>query len=128
MKDNKMTKKFGKLFVVAFTLALFTGIGTITFAQEVYTGNATHLRGKNNSTYTFNIVGASTGKVWGSDEYTDDSNIARAAVHAGLVAVGESKTVTIKILPGRSSYPSTTRNGVTTTSYGSWQGSYEFVR
>ena len=61
---------------------------------------------------------------FGSTANADDST----AVHAGLVAVGETKTVTIRILPGRDSYPSTTRNGVTTTSFGSWQGSYEFVR
>jgi hypothetical protein len=90
--------------------------------------NAVHLRGNNNLLYTFQIVGASNGSVWGSDVYTDDSNIASAAVHAGLVAVDESATVTIRILPGRDSYSGTTRNGVATLDYGSWDGSYEFVR
>jgi len=90
--------------------------------------NAVHLRGNNYSTYPFNIVGASSGSVWGSDVYTDDSVIAVAAVHAGLVEVGQSATVTIRILPGRDSYPGVTRNGITTSSWGSWDGSYEFVR
>ena len=93
-----------------------------------YSGDAIHLRGNNNSTYTFTIVGARDGGVWGSDIYTDDSTIARAAVHAGLVAIGDSATVTIRILPGQRSYSGTTRNGVTSSSYDSWDGSYEFVR
>ena len=111
------------------TLASIVSIGAAESPpQQAYTGDATHLRGRNDQTFPFYITGASSGGVWGTDVYSDDSNIARAAVHAGIVAVGESKTVTIRILPGRSSYESTTRNGVTTASYGSWHGSYSFVR
>jgi hypothetical protein len=88
---------------------------------------ATHLRGRINETFSFDIIGASGGSVWGSDIYTDDSVIARAAVHAGLVAVGEAATVIIRILPGFDSYPSTDRNGVTTSRWDSWGGSFEFV-
>ena len=124
LEDNKMTKKLR----MHLTLVLFAGFCTVAFAQQLYSGNATHLRDNNNQTYTFNIIGASDGDVWGSDVYTDDSDIARAAVHAGIVAVGESKTVTIRILPGRSGYESTTRNGVTSSSYDSWAGSYRFER
>ena len=35
--------------------------------------------------------------------------------------------VTIEIRPGQSSYTGSTRNGVTTDSYGPWDGSYEVV-
>ena len=73
------------------------------------------------------ITGSSGGSVWGSSIYTDDSTIARAAVHAGVVGVGQSATVYVEIVPGQSSYASTTKNGVTTSSYGSWSGSYNFV-
>ncbi|MCL2605506.1 MAG: LCCL domain-containing protein [Defluviitaleaceae bacterium] len=96
--------------------------------QDSYFGNATHLRGENNALHTFYVVGSSDSSVWGSDVYTDDSSIATAAVHAGLLKVGEGGTVTIRILPGLESYEGTTRNGITTFSYGSWGGSYEFVR
>jgi exopolysaccharide biosynthesis protein len=89
---------------------------------------ATGQRGNNNQVFSYIITGSTSGTVWGSRIYTDDSNIAKSAVHAGLVAVGETATVTIRILPGQSSYSSTTANGITTSSYGSWSGSYEFVR
>lgn len=89
--------------------------------------NAVSLRGNNGQRFTFNIKGTTSGVVWGSDIYTDDSNIAKAAVHAGKVSVGQSKTVTIEIRAGQNSYSSTTRNGITTSPYGSWGGSYIFI-
>ena len=95
-------------------------------AMEFHTGNATHLRGEDYQVFTFDIVGSDSGSVWGSYIYTDDSNIATAAVHAGLVSVGEAATVRIMILPGEDSYESTTSNGITSSSYGRWSGSYVF--
>lgn len=77
--------------------------------------------------YIFTVTGTSSGSVWGTDIYTSDSNLGKAAVHAGLVSVGESKILKIKMLAGQSSYTGTTRNGVSTYSYGSYSGSYMFV-
>lgn len=77
--------------------------------------------------YTFNIKGANTGSVWGSDIYTADSNIAKSAVHKGIVSIGQTKSVTIRVLDGQSSYEGTTRNGITTTAYTAYSKSYEFV-
>ena len=65
--------------------------------------------------------------MWGTGIYTDDSNIARAAVHAGVIAVGVTDYVYVKVLPGKSSYTSTTQNGISSRSYGRYQGSYSFV-
>lgn len=71
---------------------------------------------------------ASGGTVWGSNPYTEDSNMNIAAVHAGLVAVGETATITqynpgdYSITPG---YISSTRNGITTNSWTTrWCGLY----
>jgi hypothetical protein len=91
-------------------------------------GTAVHLRGLNNQAFSFRITGMAEGSVWGSDIYTDDSVIARAAVHAGLVEVGQTAIVTIRILPGLESYPGTERNGVITSPWGEWPGSFEFIR
>ncbi|MHC5595814.1 MAG: LCCL domain-containing protein [Nostoc sp.] len=67
------------------------------------------------------------GTVWGTDTYTNDSSICTAAVHAGLITARDGGVVTIKVRPGASSYIGTTRNGVTTTGYGSYTGSFTFV-
>jgi hypothetical protein len=48
--------------------------------------------------------------------YRHDSNIAMAAVHAGLISVGETATFRISTDPGYAQgYPIITRNGVTST-------------
>ena len=75
----------------------------------------------------FTLTGTLTGSVWGTDIYTDDSALACAAVHAGVVLPGETKVVTVKILAGQSSYQGSVRNGVTSSSFGTWPGSFSFV-
>jgi hypothetical protein len=64
--------------------------------------------------------------VWGTDNYTDDSNLAIAAVHAGVVQNSQTKNITVTILPGQNSYTGSMRNGVTSSSYGYWCCSFSF--
>ncbi len=77
---------------------------------------------------TFLVTGSTDGSVWGTDVYTDDSSLATAAVHAGLLRPGEEGVVTVAILPGQQSYAGSDRNGVAASSWGEWPGSYSFVR
>ena len=72
--------------------------------------------------------GVASGAIWGSDVYTDDSSIGTAAVHAGLISFENGGTVTIEIRKGQAHYQSATRYGITSASYGSWGGSFVFVR
>lgn len=67
-----------------------------------------------------------SGSVWGTNEYSDDSRICRAAVHSGVIGLNGGQVV-IEATPGRSSYQPSTRNGVASRSWGSWQGSFRFV-
>jgi hypothetical protein len=68
-----------------------------------------------------------TATIYGTDVYTDDSSVCTAAVHAGKLTIADGGTVTIEVRPGEASYTSTTRNGVTSTSYGAWSGSFVIV-
>ena len=77
--------------------------------------------------YRMTITGNGGGGVWGTDIYTSDSYIPVAAVHAGAIAAGETKEVYIKIVEGLNDYPGTTRNGITTSGWGGWGLSYQFV-
>jgi LCCL domain-containing protein len=97
-----------------------------TPARSECPGNAVDLRGSGRVLTCWCTAPATTGgSVWGSGVYTDDSIICRAALHAGVVGPGGGQ-VTLRVLPGQTSYPSTTNNGVTTTSFGTWHGSYRF--
>ena len=70
---------------------------------------------------------AAQGTVWGSDVYTDDSAICRAAVHAGVIPAAGGP-VTVRTVRGRQAYTASTRNGVRTQAFGAWQGAFQFVR
>ena len=65
------------------------------------------------------------GTVWGTDIYTDDSSLCRAALHAGRV-MSEGGTVTVVRGDGRALYVGTTRNGVASVDFGSFPSSITF--
>lgn len=64
--------------------------------------------------------------VWGSDVYTADSYICTTARHAGVIGADGGR-VTLQMLPGRSSYTGSKRNGVQTRKFGKYRASYRFV-
>jgi hypothetical protein len=75
-------------------------------------------------TFLFRVTGRVGGTVWGTDVYTSDSELATAAVHAGVLRPGETGVVQVQTLGGRPAYAGSTRNGVTTRGYGSDEASY----
>jgi predicted Ser/Thr protein kinase len=89
-------------------------------------GSPGQYRGQNGKTFSFKVTGSTTGSVYGTDIYTDDSTLATAAIHASLLTAGETKVVRVTILPGQASYQSSTRNGIKSWEYAAWSGSYRF--
>jgi hypothetical protein len=77
--------------------------------------------------YRITITGTTGGAIWGTDIYTSDTYIPTAAVHAGFITNGQTKEVYIKVVQGLSEYIGSTRNGVSTSGYGGWGLSYQFV-
>ncbi|MBI3505139.1 MAG: hypothetical protein HY059_09875 [Proteobacteria bacterium] len=71
-------------------------------------------------TFRVEIVGETRGIVWGSDVYTTDSDLAPAAVHAGLLKTGEKGVITVSVLPGQDSYKGETRNDVSSQTWARW--------
>ncbi len=65
--------------------------------------------------------------VWGTDVYTDDSSVCTAAVHAGAFTVEDGGEVTIEIVAGQESYAASEQNGIESSSYGPWGGSFSVV-
>lgn len=95
-------------------------------AVEACPDNARGLRGSEESL----ICGCSAeatgaGTVWGTETYTDDSGICRAAMHAGVIDA-EGGNVTVNIVGGLDSYTGSEANGVESRDYGAWSGSFEF--
>jgi hypothetical protein len=63
------------------------------------------------------------GGLWGSDLYTADSSICKAAIHAGAIAA-TGGVVSVRIDPGRPAYRGSSRNGVQSSDYGSYPKSF----
>jgi hypothetical protein len=70
-------------------------------------------------------AGCTSGAVWGTSPYSDDSAICVAAIHAGALTAAGGVT-TIAIVPGQEAYPSGSANGVSTSSWGAWHRGYVF--
>jgi beta-lactamase regulating signal transducer with metallopeptidase domain len=86
------------------------------------------LRGRIGQTMTVPVIGATEGTIWGNGVYTDDSSLAVAAVHAGIVAPGRLGFVRVTVLPGQDHYEGATKNDVTSYPYEKWGGSYRLER
>jgi hypothetical protein len=86
--------------------------------------NLTGIEARPGDVLVYEVTGSSSGAVWGSDIYTDDSSIAAAAVHAGVLQPGETGTLMLTILPGYASYPSLSRNGIDSQDWPEWSRSF----
>jgi hypothetical protein len=73
-------------------------------------------------------AGDGRASVYGTDVYTAESGVCAAAIHAGVLALGQPGAVTIVFGAGAESFRGSERNGVTTRSYGRWPQSYTFAR
>lgn len=70
-------------------------------------------------------AGRPQGIVYGDLTYTGDSDICTAAQHAGLIGA-EGGTVTAVGVPGCQSYPSATKAGISSYSWGAWDIAFYF--
>ncbi|ARF11901.1 LCCL domain protein [Klosneuvirus KNV1] len=69
------------------------------------------------------VTGSTTGStVWGSGPYTNDSDLNKAAVHAGLITVGQKATIKKANAGYIPNYTGSTKNGITTSNYTGWCG------
>jgi hypothetical protein len=85
-------------------------------------------RGANGSTFEYVCPpNGVLGDIWGTDIYTDDSSVCTAGVHRGVITRESGGPVAIVIRPGQAAYVGSTRNGVRTSSYAAWGGSYEVL-
>jgi TIR domain/LCCL domain len=68
---------------------------------------------------------STSGAVWGTDLYTDDSALCLAALHAGAIGA-EGGLITVLRSEGRPLYVGSARNGVTSHDFGSYAASIRF--
>jgi len=135
--SGQITKTPGKTMatLVVLSLGLFVvdGCKKRTTAPPgatiiTWTTNAQRFRGQIGVPQTvYCPPGGTTGSVWGTDVYTDDSSICNAAVHAGRISRLAGGAVVVFAQPGMPAYVPSSRNGVTSYPYGPYTGSFGFT-
>jgi hypothetical protein len=109
-------------------------IGVTEVAQEEVNaqpdpGNLTSFESQQGKVLAFAVTGmAAGGSVWGTDVYTTDSRLAMAAVHAGVIKIGETGVVRVKVIPSLPAFAGSSRHGITTSPYGPYRAAYQFVK
>jgi hypothetical protein len=88
-------------------------------------GNLSTYQNQVGKSFYFEVTGVLTGPIWGTGIYTNDSRLATAVVHAGILGNGQKGIVKVTILAGQPAYLGTANNGVTSNNYGAWSGSYQ---
>jgi hypothetical protein len=91
-------------------------------------GNLTSFQGQLGKRFVFKVTGAVGGAVWGTDVYTADSNLATAAVHAGVLRAGQAGLVRVKIVGPTAWFAGSARNGVTSQDYLPSWGAFQILR
>ena len=113
------TYQFGELQLKPDHMRSLQFIGVDSDPSHVET-----LRGPIGKSYRFKITGAEDGPVFGHGVYTSHSALARAAVHAGIIKVGQTGVVRVTIVAPQPGFPGAVANGVTSLPHGPFGGAY----
>ena len=123
--NDVLSNRYGR-FDGSFTFPKAAS-GSFTLGPETWQRKATEYRGTIGEKVTLDCAaGGPLGSVWGTRTYTDDSSVCSAAVHAGLITVAKGGKVTMTVAEGRQTYEGTEANGVTSSDYGAYAGSFTF--
>ncbi len=129
-----MTYQFGEL---RLKLSDVQSMGDLPGDEELLLSNAeqapAHMGAYANQfgkTLIFKLTAgqAINGNIWGTNQYTLDSSVAVAAVHAGVLKPGETKIVRVRIIQSPQIFVPSVRNGIQSHPFGVYiGGAYEFV-
>jgi hypothetical protein len=87
-------------------------------------GNLSAYSQRFGETFVFSVTGRVSGAIYGAETYTTDSDLATAAVHAGLLKDGETGVVQATIVQSPNQFASTTANGITSRAWQSYPAAY----
>jgi hypothetical protein len=126
------TVQFGE---VRLKLADLRSLRSLTAESDADTGpalpdpgNMAALQAMVGKRFAFKVTGAVNGAIYGTDVYTADSSLAAAAVHVGVLKVGQTGVVKVKIVLPPPGFVGSTRNGVSSNAYGAYPGAYQVLR
>jgi len=106
----------------ATTTAAAAGTKVVAACPAAYRS----IPGAGSGPFTCTCSSPAGGSVWGDGIYTRDSAICKAAVHAGALSAAGKGEVTVLPAAGCDAYKGSPKNGVTTSNWGKYGGSFTF--
>ena len=85
------------------------------------------LQGQIGKVFHIRTVGA-MGPLWGTDVYTTDSSVAAAAVHAGVLKLGQAGVVKVRVIVPPPVFTGSTRNGMSSAAFGAFPGAFQVLK
>jgi hypothetical protein len=143
-KDSKITGKIEGTALKATTfqfgevqvkLADVRGLRAAGFAEPdkltalADPGSLTGYASQFGKKLAFTVTGRADGSLWGTGVYTLDSTLAAAAVHAGVLKVGETGVVKVEIVVPPPAFAGTMQNGITSSPWNAYpDGAFQFFK
>ncbi len=79
--------------------------------------------------FAFTVTGSNmNGALWGTGVYTTDSSLAMAAVHSGVLKVGQTGVVVVQIVPTPNNFTGTFQNGIQSNPYQQYPTAYQIIK
>lgn len=94
---------------------------------ETDPGTLNGVRSEVGKSFAYRVTGRGDSFIWGTGIYTSDSTLAMAAVHAGVLKLGETGVVRVTIVPPPPVFAGSTQHGITSSPYGPYSGAYQIV-
>ncbi len=90
-------------------------------------GTMVSLQNQIGKVFHVRTVGA-MGPLWGTDVYTTDSSVAAAAVHAGVLRLGQAGVVKVKVIAPPPLFAGSSRNGMTSGAFAAFPGAFQVLK
>ncbi|HZY90607.1 MAG TPA: LCCL domain-containing protein [Gemmataceae bacterium] len=90
-------------------------------------GNMMTLQNQIGKVFHIRTVGG-MGPLWGTDVYTTDSSVGAAAVHAGVLKLGQAGVVKVRVIVPPPAFVGSTRNGMSSAPFAAFPGAFQVLK
>jgi len=91
-------------------------------------GSMTQYNNQIGKTFYFTVTGANNGALYGTGVHTTDSSIATAAVHGGILKLGQTGVVKVTVVPSPQQFVGSTQHGITSSNWNQYPAAYKISK
>jgi hypothetical protein len=91
-------------------------------------GSMTNYNNQIGKTFYFTVTGTNNGALYGTGVHTTDSTVATAAVHGGILKLGQTGIVKVTMVASPQQFIGSTQNGITSSNWGVYPAAYKISK